>query len=146
MELLNNPSSLGHNDFNIFRFSPIKLFTVEDGRMGRGVALENRYGQRDHSMRALGIIIVLMVKEDSSMLMEMLTLENGNLIELMVLECIIITMEGLMKGNGTMIFRMDTERRFGLMEQNTKVSLRVERRKAREISSGQMERITRVIF
>ena len=94
--------------------------------MGRRVALENRYGQKDHSMRALGIIIVLMVKEDSSMLTEMPTLENGNLIELMVLECIIITMEGLIEGNGKMIIRMDKERRFGLMEQNTMVSLRVE--------------------
>jgi hypothetical protein len=100
----------------------------------------------DPSMRAIGKMIWLTVKEDSSTLTVMFMKESGLTTKLMVEEHTFIWTELSTLETGERTSNMALELRHGLMEQGMKETTSMERSTEPVLSSGQMVQCTSVNF
>ena len=108
----------------------IREHGIKQGILGKGMVYSS--GLMVADMRATGNRIRLMAKASSFMPMETSILVSGKMIEHTVLEHILILMALSMKANGNSINSMDTERRSGLMEQNTRENSQTVTKRAKE--------------
>lgn len=86
-----------------------------------------------------------MLSADSSLQTAMYTRANGRKTKLMVKERICMLTVPSMKDTGSMISSRDMARKYGLISQVTRVSIKTARRTARESSRGLMEHLMREI-
>lgn len=93
---------------------------MDNGRTILDVGMENKYGKMDRFMKETGKMIWPMVKEDSSILVEMSMKETGSMIKLKEKEFICILMVQVIQVNGIRINNMDLDNRNGSMVLNTK--------------------------
>ena len=101
---------ISHNVRNVLSsFLKIRLVIKDSGKVTFDMVTVPKFGQMELSMRAIGKIIKLMVKEFYGMFMEINMRENGKEIKHMVTENIHIVMEQLTKVIGVMIYSMDRE-------------------------------------
>ena len=99
-----------HNARNVLSlFLKIRPGIKDNGKETFVMVTVHKSGQMEPSMRGIGKIIKLMVKECFGMFMEINMRENGKEIKHMDMENIHIVMEQLMKVTGVMIYSMDRE-------------------------------------
>jgi len=91
-----------------------------------------KFGLMVQDTKDIGEMIKQMALENWFMLMEMFMRESGLMIKLMGKEPILMLMEHTIMETGLMINNTDLEWNPGLMEQNTKVGLRMEGKMERE--------------
>lgn len=90
-------------------FLKIRHVIRDSGKETFVMVMVHKSGQMELSMKVIGKIIKLTVKEFSGMFMEINMRENGKEIKPMDTENIHIVMEQLMKGTGVMIYSMVRE-------------------------------------
>ena len=90
-------------------FLKIRHVIKDSGKETFVMVMVHKSGQMELSMKVIGKIIRLTVKEFSGMFMEINMRENGKEIKPMDTENIHIVMEQLMKGTGVMIYSMVRE-------------------------------------
>ena len=98
----------------------------------------NNSGSTDPFMRATGVRIRLMVVVDSSMLMEMYTMESGRTTRLMALDATITPTVPSMKVTGMRTSSTDAAKRSGPTVLSMRVTTTMERNTAKESSTGLM--------
>ena len=108
----------------------------EAGKIIARKGLGCRLGQMEPSMKAIGLIINPMARENFYTLMEMYMMAVGKMGKLMVMAFLSITWEDDIKATGKMICKMDSGQKAGQMATDTKASIEMERKTVKEITFG----------
>ena len=112
--------------------------TKASGLANLNMASEFSHGQMEPDMKGSGLMGRQAEKGNLFILMEIFMKENGKTIRQMVMEFTHIAMVRNTKVIGEKIFKTAMERKFGLMEVNTKDCIKMEKNMVMEDMCGQM--------